>query len=116
MRTLQAGRIKRLTGIVVALVIYLSGMGIAPAAQSYQQQSVNNNQLDNAVNRIQQQTGGRVLRVQESNSSYVIKVLMPSGVIKTYRVKANQGQGSEQTRSRQDDRQQRNKKSFKERR
>lgn len=110
----QTGRIKRLVSILVVLAIYLTGSGVAIAAQSYQQQSPGNSQLDEAVNMIQQQTGGRVLRVQESNSSYIIKVLMPSGVIKTYRVNANHAQ--DQPRTNGNDRQQRYKKSYKERR
>jgi hypothetical protein len=44
--------------------------------------------LDQAVAQVQQQTGGRVLRAQQDGSVYVIKVLMPSGVVKTVRVNA----------------------------
>jgi len=44
--------------------------------------------LDQAVARIQKQTGGRVLRARQNGSVYVIKVLMPSGVVKTFRVNA----------------------------
>jgi len=45
--------------------------------------------LDAAVNRVQRETGGRVLRAKREGPRYVIKVLMPSGVVKTYRVKAD---------------------------
>jgi len=44
--------------------------------------------IDQAVARIQQQTGGKVLRASQENSVYIIKVLMPSGVVKTFRVNA----------------------------
>ena len=44
--------------------------------------------IDAAVAEVQQQTGGRVLRAQQKGSVYIIKVLMPSGVVKTFRVKA----------------------------
>jgi len=45
--------------------------------------------LDDAVSRIQRKTGGRVLRAKRQGSRYVIKVLMPSGVVKTFRVNAD---------------------------
>lgn len=44
--------------------------------------------IDQAVARIQQQTGGKVLRASQQDSVYIIKVLMPSGVVKTFRVNA----------------------------
>ena len=45
--------------------------------------------LDQAVSQVQQQTGGRVLRAKQNGGVYVITVLMPSGVVKTFRVNAN---------------------------
>ena len=113
MKILQTGRFNWLLLIVVMLSVDLTGLEIAAAAQSYQKQRASNNQMDDAVKMIQQQTGGRVLRVRENDSSYVIKVLMPSGVIKTYRVDNNRRQGASQ---RYDNRMKREKPSKKERR
>lgn len=45
--------------------------------------------LDQAVSQVQQQTGGRVLRAKQNGDVHVITVLMPSGVVKTFRVNAN---------------------------
>jgi hypothetical protein len=47
--------------------------------------------LDKAVRRVADQTGGRVLKAYRKGSVYVIKVLMPSGVVKTFTVSANGG-------------------------
>jgi len=44
--------------------------------------------LDSAVAQVQAQTGGKVLRASQKGSKYVIKVLMPSGVVRTVTVRA----------------------------
>ncbi|HEC29016.1 MAG TPA: hypothetical protein ENI65_05465 [Gammaproteobacteria bacterium] len=44
--------------------------------------------LEAAVAMIQAQTGGRILKAERKGSRYIIKVLMPSGVVKTFRVSA----------------------------
>ena len=44
--------------------------------------------LDSAVASVQEKTSGRVLRASQKGSHYVIKVLMPSGVVKTFRIRA----------------------------
>lgn len=51
--------------------------------------------LAQAVKRVKQKTGGRVLSARELNTSggktYLIKVLLPSGQVKTFRVRAVDG-------------------------
>ena len=58
----------------------------APGGQGQRSQGTS---LDQAVSQVQQQTGGRVLRAKQNGDAYVITVLMPSGVVKTFRVNAN---------------------------
>lgn len=48
----------------------------------------NSTSLEHAVANIQDRTGGRVLRARHKGSKYIIKVLMPSGVVRTFRVNA----------------------------
>ena len=45
--------------------------------------------LDDAVRRVQEQTGGRVLKARQKGGVYIIKVLMPSGVVRKFRIQAN---------------------------
>ncbi len=97
-----------LPGILMSLCLLLAG-SLLPVADSYADWSANQysndykksnerrngndykasqSGLDDAVARIQEQTGGRVLRARQKGSVYKIKVLMPSGVVKTFRVPA----------------------------
>jgi len=51
--------------------------------------------LDQAVNMIRQQTGGRILSARRHNAAepvYVIKVLLTTGQIKVYRVSVETGE------------------------
>ena len=45
--------------------------------------------LDDAVRRVLNRTGGRVLKAWRRGNVFVIKVLMPSGVVRKFRIKAN---------------------------
>lgn len=51
--------------------------------------------LDQAVNMIRQQTGGRILSARKHNAAepvYIIKVLLTTGQIKVYRVSVETGE------------------------
>lgn len=51
--------------------------------------------LDQAVNMIRQQTRGRILSARKHNAAepiYIIKVLLPTGQIKVFRVSAETGE------------------------
>jgi len=51
--------------------------------------------LDQAVNMIRQQTGGRILSARRHNAAepvYIIKVLLTTGQIKVYRVSVETGE------------------------
>jgi hypothetical protein len=81
-----------LPGMMISMHLMLVG-GLMLAGTSYADRKNNDYRssssgIDEAVARVQQQTGGRVLRAQQEGSVYIIKVLMPSGVVKTFRVKA----------------------------
>jgi len=45
--------------------------------------------LDDAVRQVLDRTGGRVLKASRRGQMYVIKVLMPSGVVRKFRIRAN---------------------------
>ncbi len=79
-------------GIMISMCLLLSAGMMLPessyAGKKGKEHRTSSSTLDEAVARVQRQTGGRVLRAQEQGSVYIIKVLMPSGVVKTFRVKA----------------------------
>ena len=77
------------------LVVLFSSATQAESFNSYPKilLAQNNNQsLDQAVNSIKQQTGGRILSTKTTHKNgrrvYKIKVLLPSGKIQTFNVKA----------------------------
>ena len=47
--------------------------------------------MRDAINRVRQQTGGRVLDAQDQGSHYRIKVLTPKGEVRIFRVDAQTG-------------------------
>ncbi len=47
--------------------------------------------MRDAINRVRQQTGGRVLDAQDGGDHYRVKVLTPQGVVRVFRVDANTG-------------------------
>jgi len=78
--------------VLLPTLLVMVGMTI-PVESSFAAKGKNNQGgqargIDQAVASIQKRTGGRVLRASQVNSYYVIKVLLPSGVVKTYRIKA----------------------------
>lgn len=48
--------------------------------------------MRDAVNRVRQQTGGRVLDAKDQGTHYRIKVLTPQGEVRIYRVDAQTGE------------------------
>ncbi len=47
--------------------------------------------MRDAINRVRQQSGGRVLDAQDQGTHYRIKVLTPDGEVRIYRVDAQTG-------------------------
>jgi len=47
--------------------------------------------MKDAINRVRQQTGGRVLDAQDGGDHYRVKVLTPEGVVRVFRVDARTG-------------------------
>ena len=47
--------------------------------------------MRDAINRVRQQTGGRVLDAQDQGTHYRIKVLTPNGEVRIFRVDAQSG-------------------------
>jgi uncharacterized membrane protein YkoI len=47
--------------------------------------------MRDAINRVRQQTGGRVLDAQDGGDHYRVKVLTPEGVVRVYQVDARTG-------------------------
>lgn len=47
--------------------------------------------MRDAINRVRQQTGGRVLDAQDAGDHYRVKVLTPDGVVRVFRVDASTG-------------------------
>lgn len=78
-----------------ALILFASP---APASATGFGQAIyakNEITLDQAVNMIRQQTGGRILSARRHNAAepvYVIKVLLTTGQIKVYRVSVETGE------------------------
>lgn len=86
---------KQIHALLLATLLGI-GMGFSSSsAWAVESQSRNvlilSMSLDQAVSMIADRTGGRVLKAHRQGSVYVIKVLMPSGVVKTFRVSANGG-------------------------
>jgi len=80
-----------LPGLVLGLVLGIAAGGLpgnAIAKGGKGEASSASTSLDAAVADVQERTGGRVLRASRKGSQYIIKVLMPSGVVKTFRVNA----------------------------
>ncbi len=89
MKGSKTGLLKVLLFAHLVLAGSLMQIDTSFAAKGNHGRSGSTSGIDQAVARIQQQTGGRVLRVSQENSFYIIKVLMPSGVVKTFRVRAD---------------------------
>ncbi len=47
--------------------------------------------MRDAIDRVRQQTGGRVLDAQDGGDHYLVKVLTPQGVVRVFRVDASTG-------------------------
>lgn len=47
--------------------------------------------MRDAINRVRQQTGGRVLDAQDAGDHYLVKVLTPQGVVRVFQVDASTG-------------------------
>ena len=47
--------------------------------------------MRDAINRVRQQTGGRVLDAQDAGDHYRVKVLTPQGVVRVFQVDASTG-------------------------
>ncbi|HUU73109.1 MAG TPA: hypothetical protein VMW70_10820 [Burkholderiales bacterium] len=47
--------------------------------------------MRDAINRVRQQTPGRILDAQDQGDHYRVKVLTPDGVVRIYRVDASTG-------------------------
>lgn len=82
---------KKISLIGVAVFILAGAFTISQPqahADSSQSRQSRGMSLDQAVAQVQRQTGGRVLRARQQGQVYVIKVLMPNGVVKTYTMRA----------------------------
>jgi uncharacterized membrane protein YkoI len=47
--------------------------------------------MKDAINRVRQQTGGRILDAQDGGDHYRVKVLTPEGVVRVFRVDSRTG-------------------------
>lgn len=80
--------------MIFALTVFLSPLSQAARLPSslYIQLANNSEDLDSAVQRIKQKTGGRILSTKtvtiNDRRVYKIKVLLPSGKVKTFSVSA----------------------------
>ena len=84
-----------LPALFFILVAFVSSAAQAETFNSYPKILIaqNNTQsLDQAVNSIKQRTGGRILSAKTTQKNgrrvYKIKVLLPSGKVQTFKVKA----------------------------
>ena len=80
--------------IFILISLFSAGSHASPLlSSSYIQLAQNNNQgLNRAVKSIKQKTGGRILSAKTVKKNgqriYKIKVLLPSGKVQTFKVKA----------------------------
>jgi len=82
-----------LTGMILSITLGITAgllpeISVAKGGKGGTGARSNSVSLESAVARVQNRTGGRVLRAGQKGSHYVIKVLMPSGVVKTFRINA----------------------------
>jgi len=86
--------------ILLPIIVLLIGL-LCPATQAstptssiplFQLSQNNNQSLDQAVQKIKQQTGGRILSAKTiakgGKHTHVIKVLLPSGKVRIFKVNA----------------------------
>jgi hypothetical protein len=85
-----------MTKFILPATILLLSIYHAPLQASYQAnpsapyQLARSDQasLEQAVQQIKHQTGGRILSARTKNNTHIIKVLMPSGKVRIFKVKA----------------------------